>query len=313
MANKIKINRIKSGRISSRGAMSTRGGKRPATLAERRRRKRWVIVLVSFALVIASGFGLSRFSFSPQVSLSAVHVRGASLIPESEIKKIVEKQTATAFLGVLSRNNLLLAPRENIEADIKNLFKTIEFAEVSFNSPHDLVVSVRERVPAALWCGDSDGSGDVAVSAANVAADAAQKCFYLDKTGYIFSEAPVFGGDVFIMWNGFLKTPEDSTTPVGQHIMPQVSFEKLNSFVKDVAKLGLKTVSIVEISESELELHLANGGVIVVNRKMSYEQTLQNIESIVAAKQVEFRGSFIDRVEKVDVRFSGKAFVKLKN
>lgn len=315
MANKIKINRLKSGRIGSRGTAighggrNTRGGKRPPTLAERRRRKRWVIVLVSFALVVAGGFGLSRFSFSPTVSLSAVHVRGASIISESEIKKIVENQAAASFLGVFSRNNLLLLPRENIEKDIKDSFKTIELAEVSFDSPHDLVVSVRERVPTALWCGYNAGDGAASANSTT------EKCFYLDKTGYIFAEAPVFSGDVFLVWRGFLNSSEATSAadPIGQHILPRVSFEKLNDFVENVSKLGLKTVSLLEISENEMELHLANGGVIVINRKMTYEQTLQNLESIVAAKQAEFRGSFIDQVEKIDVRFTGKAFVKLKN
>lgn len=320
MANKIKINRIKSGRIAGRNEIANRrSGKRHVPLATRRRKRRLVIVLLSFVLIIAAGFGLSKLSFSPSVSLSAVHIRGASIISEADIKKIVEDQITSPVLGLFSRNNLLLASREKIAEKITTTFKTIERVDISFDSIHDMVVAVRERVPSGLWCGAAEASASDLSESENVVA----KCFYIDKTGYIFAEAPVFSGDVFLTWRGFVE-PNDLTdsssnssaksfSPIGRHIMPQVSFEKLNAFVADIGKLDLRTVSIEDVSDSELELYLANGGVIVVNRKMSYDQTLQNLESIVAAKQAEFRGSFIDRVEKIDVRFTGKAFVKLKD
>ena len=294
--------------MAQKGKINLKSKKRP--LALRRRQKRIIIVLVSFVLLFSGVYGLSRISFSPNVSISAVHVRGANIVPADALRKIVENQTAKPFWKLFSKNNILLAPQANIEKDISNSFKTIESVDVSFDSLHDLVVSVEERSPVALWCDSSEND------------PASKKCFFVDKTGYIFAEAPLFEGNVYLVWYGFIEKENresengetaEKINPIGERLMPEDSFKNLNEFIENVSRIGLKTVSVLEISENELEFHLSQGGVIIINRKLGYNQTLENLQSIVSAKQVELRGEFLKKVETIDVRFTGKAFVKLKD
>jgi len=292
--------------------------KRPSSLAERRRRRRLILTIVSFAFLIVAGYGVSKFSFSPTISLSSVKIEGATLVSEDELKEIFEKQTASSYLGLFSKKNIFFLPISNIEDEFTSSFNTIDHADVSFDSLHDVTVCVSERVPSGLWCENFSASSDDISSVDNRSGD---ECFYVDKSGYIFAEAPKFSGDVFLIWNGFVKNisveeniSEDLSTsfPVGQRLMSQEEFEKLNVFVENVSGVGFKVVSVVEVSDNELEIHLARGGKIIVSRDIDYRHTLENLDSIVAAKQVELKGAFFEKIDTIDIRFSGKAFVKLK-
>lgn len=293
MARKLPIKRTTQ---SSNSVRAT--GRR--TLKERRRRNRIIVVLVSFVLLIAGGFTLGQFSTSPAISISHVDVRGAALVPRSALEDMFSREAASAYLGLFSKNNAVLLPRKKIEENIAREYKTIEKVDVSFDSFHRAVLSVTERKPAFLVCDPPNTS----------------TCLYADKTGYIFSEAPAFSGQVFLTWSGFAGSgrvgqPNTAST-IGSYIMPEADFVALNIFIEHISKIGLKVVSITRISEHEFELHLAGGGVVIVDRRLGYDQTLKNLESVVTAEQTKTRGTFLNNVERIDVRFAGKAFVKMR-
>jgi len=280
--------------------------------AKRRRRNRTIVLLVSLAVILAAGYWLSNFSYSPKISIETVNVRGASIVSEEAVRKIFDQQTAAPFLGLFSRKNALLLPYSKIKNEISESFRTVAAVNVSFESPNKAVLSLKEREPFTLWC--------LSVSATATTAPPPQNpsnCFYADKTGFIFAEAPKFSGDVFVIWSGFVSNRGEGGAvgwPVGQNILSEADFVALNKFMENLSGLGLKISSVAEVSQSEVELRAARTGTkILIDRRIAYDQTLQNLDSIIAAKQVEFKGKFLERLEQIDARFGGKAFIKIKN
>lgn len=303
MATK-QITRINRKKISSssRSSGPTRPTRRRLTLRERRARTRLIITLVSFVLVIGAGIGVSRLSFSPAVSLNAISVRGNSLISTDELLALIKEQTASAYLGVFSKNNSVLFPRGAVEEKITDTYKTITRANISFNGLHTATLVVEERKPSALWCaGDAPaGTGD---------------CFYMDQTGYVFDKAPQFNGAVYVAYFGGAsgaQAGEQSREPIGTQFLPPADFKKLTDFVTDVSRFGVKPVSVTVEQNGDGLIRLLSGGNILFSRTLDYNQTLENLQSIITSEQAKTRGTFLKRLDYVNVRFNGKAFFKLK-
>src|SRR5262249_42790297 len=100
--------------------------------------------------------------------------------------------------------------------------------------------------------------------------------------------------------------------PIGAQIVPPDEFKKISEFAKHVSAIGFNVIAVTSVSDSELELQLAKGGTIAVSRRINFDQTVQNLQSVVSLKQQELKGTFVDTVQRIDVRFNGKAFVKLR-
>lgn len=278
----------------------TRSSSRPRrrlTLRERRRRTRLIITLVSFTLVIGLGFGLSRLSFSPAVTLSSIQVKGSSLVSSDEVLALVKAQTASAYLGVFSKNNFLLFPRTAIEQKITATYKTVASAAVSFTGLHTATVALEERVPAALWC---DG-----------APAAPRDCFYMDKTGYIFEQAPEFNGAVYVSYFGMIPS-EKVNDPTGLQFLSPSDFQKLADFVSSVGRFGVQPVAVSLEQNGDGTLRLLSGSSILFSRALDYGQTLENLNSIINAEQIAVHGKFLTSFDYINVRFGTKAFFKLR-
>lgn len=267
------------------------------TLRQRRKRRRIILTLFVFALFFGAGWATSRLTFSEALSVVDIKVEGNSLISAEEVIKIIKKETASAYLGIFSKNNILLLPRKKIEKEISSIFKTVEAAEVSFDGIKTIKVSVQERAPFAVWCGVSPGAD----------------CFYLDKTGYIFEKAGEFSGTVYFKYSGASDEENgDTGSPIGSQFISKEEFVGLSKFIDDVGKLGIKTIGLKIRSVSDAVLELSSGGKIIFSRKVDYTQTIQNLDSVLSAEETRSRGTFLSELDYIDVRLSGKAYVKMK-
>lgn len=271
--------------------------RRRLTLRERRRRTRLIITLVSFVLVIGAGIGLSRLSFSSAFTLSSVQVKGSGLVSSDEVLALVKEQTASAYLGAFSKNNILLFPRTAIEEKIKATYKTVASAAISFSGVHNAVVAIEERAPAALWC-------------AGTAAHAGE-CFYMDKSGYIFKRAPEFTGAVYVSYFGVIS-PEHANDPTGLQFLSPTDFSKLADFVSSVGRLGVQPATVSLEQNGDGTLRLLSGSSILFSRALDYGQTLENLNSIINAEQITLHGTFLTSFDYINVRFGTKAFFKLR-
>lgn len=286
--------RKSSAQVRAARSRSLQKKKRPS-LKERRARRRLIVTIISFVLMIGAGVGVSRLTYSPVLAIEQVRVQGNSIVSPEELSAIVKNQAAGAYLGVFSKNNMFFLPRKTIEKKITDTYKTVSRVSVDFKTMREASVLVEERTPSSLWC----ESADAATSA----------CFYMDQSGYIFSQAPQFSGDVFMVYSGLIPR---GTEAAGQFFLPTNDFKKLQAFVDQVVRTGLKVVSVSLSANGDGELRLATGGSILFNRNLDYTQTVENMQSIVAAQQVALRGNFLNRLDYINVRFTGKAFFKLK-
>ncbi len=268
---------------------------RSARLRERRRRALLVRGGIAFAAVAVLFGGSVWVARLPSLSVSAVTVRGAVTVPVADIERTVAGQIAGAYLALFPKSNAALLPRDEVAAAILAAFPRIRSVDVARDNLNGLTITVDERTPYALWCGVAHpaGGGDPT------------GCYFLDDSGYIFTGAPDFSGDVFFRYFG--PAPEE---PINANFLTPGEFTELDLFARSARDVGVKPVSLAVLDAPDAELHLEGGSRILFNRTGNLSDVLQNLKSVLESDVFRTRGSLT--LDYVDLRFGNKIFYKFK-
>lgn len=257
-----------------------------------------------FLLLIAFVFLFSWLSKLPSIQIKNIEVEGNAIISKAEITDFIKKEISGEYFLLFSKKNFFLYPKGVIERKLADNFKRIEKIEIKSKGLNYLVVNLIERKPYSLWC-DGGGNSDKIESASS------EKCYFLDKNGFVFSEAPEFSGNTFFRYYGLLK--EDN--PVGGNYMESLKFKEIRGFVDSLKILGINSVKFHASSEDDYEIDLDNGGKIIFDDKQLLTKTLENLESVLDEIGLG-KSSSTDsavKLDYVDLRFGNKVFYKTKN
>ena len=239
------------------------------TYREKRKKRviRWSIFGVILVLVLVGGsiYAARNHRFV----ISNVSVTGASFSDPQKIQAEAFQDISGDYVFVYPKADELFYPKKKIEADILRDFPAVQSVSVSLDkkvTPSGLTldISVKERQPFALWCGDEiqpiavDASGTPIASGADLS-----QCYFADSQGFIFSEAPHFSGDLYPVFYGglgeatdtraiALTTADASTTDpdnaIGNSILTPDKLAHVISFAQSTDALGFK-VSAYQITE----------------------------------------------------------------
>lgn len=268
---------------------------RKARLKQRNRRVRMIKFSLLILLIISAFIGAAVFSRSDRAKVQSIKISGNSLISADALKKVAVDGGASAVLGVIKKDNLILYPKKKLEEDITEKFKAVKKVEVEFKTANTLGINVVERKPSYLWC----------KSPVSVPKD----CFFMDDTGYIFSEAPLFSGNAFFIYYGLL----DSKDIVGKSYLSPDRLKSLKTLTESMKTLGAKPVGLISHSDDDYEMVLSQNAKILFNTKTDFLKTFGNLEAIVKEQERKTgKGTFFKNLEHIDLRFSSKAFFKTK-
>lgn len=280
---------------------SLRERRRPSRLKRRRWKKR-----IEYAAIFISA-GIFLFAFlaycanREEFRISRVAVRGNALIPSGAVDEKTKELLTGEYLGFFPKNNTFFIRKEKLSSALKEYFPTIEsltLAKVSFTL---LSIEIRERSPYALWC------GDLLIEEKLLP----QPCYFLDKEGFIFTEAPDFSSGVYLTFKGRLS----SDRAEGNFFLPPERFKEFVFFIQALKSLELKVQEVsFEYGAGNTEdyiLSLAGGAQLLISGSQSLESTLLNISAFfndpgLAASNSEF----FERVDYVDFRFGNKVYYK---
>lgn len=266
----------------------------------RRRRKIFALKAVGiFLLLIGFVFLLSWLSKISAIQIVEIKVSGNSAVEDDEIKKLITEETSKKYFGLFSKNSRFLYPNNKIEEKILNDLKEIEKIEIKSRGLKTLTVSVAERKPNSIWCANKDDS-----------AENKNSCYFLDKDGMIFSNAPDFSGGTYFHYYGLIGT----STPIGKIYFSSVKFKEINSFLNSLKGLGVNISEFHAETENDYEIYLEDGSRIIFDDKQPFEKTLANLESILSeigiGKGLSTSSSV--KLDYADLRFGNKVFYKTK-
>jgi hypothetical protein len=264
-------------------------------LKKKKRNIRILKTSVVAIFIICSVIGLAMLTRSNRAKIHSITISGNNLVPAGELKKIAESATASAFLGFFKKDNIVLYPKGVTEQSIANNFKSIQKVDISFKTANDLEVKVVEHKPSYLWCASRT--------------EVPKNCFYMDDTGYIFSEAPIFSGNIFFIYYGLI----DSKNAIGSTYLSAETLKSLKTFVEGIKTLGADPRGLLTYGVDNYELVLYPYSKIMFNSKTDFLRTFGNLEAVVK-KQVQATGkdNFFKNLDYIDLRFASKAYFKMK-
>lgn len=273
---------------------------------KRKKEKRRVFIIKAsvFFFVVLVIFVLSIFvSKIDKINISKITIKNeGSSIAENEIKNIVEKNIEGNFFSLYPKTNIFFYQKNKIETDIYQKFNKIKNVDVENVGFNGIKITIEERSPYGLWCGS-----EIKVE---------EKCYFLDETGYIYSEAPTFSGNVFFKNYGGIK----EKNPIGMIFLGSEKFKEISFFIKSMKDIDLSPFSFFAKENDDYEIYLEDsshkynfsGGKIIFNKSDNLGEIFNNLKTILKENALTKEFDHAVQLDYIDLRFGSKIFYKFK-
>ncbi len=251
-------------------------------LVKKRRRKRLYIkfALVFFVLLMMFSAGLFGLFNFEEFKISSIEVRG---VPEHQknllLAEVAGIMSAKKF-WVIPQDRIFSFPTQNTQTQLIEKFLNLKEILVIKEST-DIFIQAKERKPVAILCKDEF-----------------KDCLFVDKTGFIYSEAPLFSAGIFIK-----LFDERSIRPsLGQFLLPEEKFQNLLVFKKVLDDFFI-VESVYLDKENVYRFYFEGGSYIIVDNDDNWETTVNNFNVFYK----DFDGQ---EFEYIDLRFGNKVYYK---
>ena len=275
--------------------------------SQERRKKRRIAKLVFWLLLFGLIFYLSILFFSwSALCLEKVKVEGNYTVSSEAITNRAKELLAGKYLGLYSRDHVLLWPKTSIEAGLAQSFPRLKNIELRTLDRETLLVKVDERIPVFSWCHNTDENGNPS------------NCQLVDKTGHSCGSSPIFSESVYPVLSGDFVSGSST-----DQLLSTTTFPELATFVlglreelrAEAKPLGL--YRIVFLGDDDYAALVALNGEtdnpwrVVFNIKTPAADLINNF--LMVFKSDLFRGELQKNdweLDYIDLRFGKKIFYK---
>jgi len=222
------------------------------------------------------------------IKIKDIEISGNSTVSQDEITSIVKDEIGKKDLYFIPTDNFFLFKRFEIPETILQNIKKIKSVNISFSGLNKITVNVTERTPENLWCDSGQGSSE--------------KCYFMDNQGLIFSDAPIFNGNLFPEYFGLIT----GSSPIGQNYFDADMFVKISNLFSNIKKMNLNPVSFKALSKDEYEVNLALGGKILLNGEQNFDTEMVNLQTLIDNNYIKTDDKTLSKLNYVDLRYNGK-------
>lgn len=303
---------------------NNKGFLRSQSLTRRRRKRKiirlWVLFFC-FCLILAL---IAWIVSLPSMAIKKVVVVGNANVTSEEIQRISEDILNSKYIGLFSKRNALLYPRQRIEDVLIKTYPRILAVAIDTESFEILNIKVKEREAVAVWC-------------------AAIDCHLVDEDGYIFAiyneiqknNDAIVGSSTQVSVVDYEKLPKlyggdqfVGPEPIGKSIFNKKLYLDLQNTIVELQKSGLGVTSVHVYSRDEIVFVVSNGGKLIFSDRKPFEVSLNDLKA--SLKSSVFSGTTSPGVsvstssstgfskinlpahfEYIDVRFGNKVFYKI--
>jgi cell division septal protein FtsQ len=263
-----------------------------ATKLHQRRRRARIIKTSFFVASILLMFGITVWvSRLPLFALTSVEVTGNAGIDSQDIETVVQKHLAGAYASVYAKSNKFLYPKDDIVAELRAAFPSIETLHVDTKgNTVDIVLS--ERKPSYVWCkGKPRLEGE--------------QCYFMDASGYLFSQGPQVSGNAYLTFFGLL-TDEN---PIGKTFLNTQEIEGITTIKSTLDKNNISVMAVNAEDNEVREIYLSEGGKILFRANQDISIIASSIE-LLKKKTKLLNYTSTSTLEYIDLRFGNKVYYK---
>jgi hypothetical protein len=277
--------------------------------SRKRRQKRRRTFKLVVSVVVAVGvvaFVVWLFLWSPVFRVDRVVAEGNVSVPEAKIVALAQTAFAQSHYGLhfLGARNMLAWP-SSVASTV--LAQEPELASATLEKDygaHEIVLSVVERKPLAIWCvmGQSvSGTISAAAVSGTVAIGSLpdESCYWFDETGTVF--APTFDteGDLLSAVHDY----SEADLTLGGKILPERFTQNMLSILSVLRASGLrlKEVRLNDIGLEEIQATTYDGPDVYFSLRFPADGTLTALQNLMAK-------SGFGKLQYVDFRTEGRMY-----
>lgn len=265
---------------------------------QKKRKKLYIQVGGVFALLLIVFFGLALLSRIDKLAIKDIYVEGVQVISSDEVKALIIGELDQKYIGLFSKRNIVIFPKETLEQQIRNRWKRVQEVRIEREGGQGIHIAVVEEKPRYLWCGDK--------------VEKEEQCYFLNEGGYLFAESPQFSGAVFVKFFGSLGT--STTELLGSRFLEQDEFSKLTQFIEAVEELSMKPQKLSVKGNKEYTLYLADKAQIFFTTRQEVSKTVEHLRSVVEKNSFTVGVKYSPlRLEYIDLRYDKNIFYKMKD
>ncbi len=253
-----------------------------------------------FIIVIILGilFGFGYMLQHPKFQVTNINVIGINVIDEQAISESIQSGLVGKWLWFFPRTSVLLINDKALEKKLKGEFSRIETVSVRRTSLDSLEVNIKEFEAVYLWCETLEVSGQ-----------SDDNCYFMDKQGIVYSQAPVFSGTAYPkVFTGVLL---EELPFQGIKINDLVQIAELQ---EKLSIINITPVAFRSISDRELQidfLHNKTTAKLLIDPTIATDTSLEYLFSGIRTEPLAslFRNDS-KKLLYIDVRFSNKVVYK---
>lgn len=223
--------------------------------------------------------------FSPVFEIKEIKVSGNQAIDSENIQSSLDDFLYKKTLIFFDRNNIFLATSNKLRETLIKDFPRILFIEVNksiFKKTIDLEIT--ERKGAGIFCKN--------------------ECYYIDKYGVIFEEAPQTSGTLILL----IKDHSERDIEMGMEVIEKefmAELIELRARLFDKFNLRVLEFIVETIPYKDLKVNIHEGWYILFDKSRDLKNQLQALE-LVLAEKIEER----ENLEYIDLRIENRVYYK---
>ena len=281
----------------------------PRIIQIKRKRKvgRIRLIILCLVLFISIIGALSYYSFDKRLAIKDIAINGTSIISWDEVSNKIDDSLTGRYLFLFSKRNSLIYPHDKIQKSLLAEFPRIEKLDMKIRDFNTLVLNIKERLGAHLYC------GAILPEAKD---EVGENCYFINNDGYIFDKAPYFSGDIYFKYYNQINMVGGEA--LGSQVFPPARFHELVRFIDGVKALGLKPIYLVKTKDDIYSLYLKSSSdkpnpKVIFKEDNDLVTILDNFKTAMGEKEFANEiNSKYDTLSYIDLRFKNKVLYKFE-
>lgn len=269
------------------------------------RKRRWRFYSTATVVGLVLLVGITHL---PALQIQSISVEAGEYADADLIKGFVENILSEPALGVMSRKNIILAPRDEISAKVQEVSPQIKEVDIDITGLRSLRIETMARQPVAEVCRQPTGRQ-------------LQGCHFIDAESIIFIRA-----DEAATTTSGLTYVVDAGLRQRERLLPSEDFRDLHSFIQalDEIDLSAELAYLEEYGDVIIPVEDATGEEagsvnLQINLYDDLSQVLANLQTVLEndsfVASTPINGETPETVspfslEYIDLRFENKVFYK---
>lgn len=253
------------------------------TIKKEARVKRWKVIFFWFSFTVAFLTIAWAFFFSPFFKITEIKLPENDVVANNDIHELIIN-SAPLNLG----ENIFILSKNQIKSGLAAIFPTITDISVKKEPFHGLTVNFEKRIQIGIWCNNAN-------------------CYYFDKEGIVFKEAPQTEGSLILKIEDF----EKKEVSLGDQVLNNDRLKFIAEFNNKITENNQFKIIEFKITSSanfDLEAITDRGWSIYLDRNqdpVSEANTLFTILNEVIKNKAS-------NLEYIDLRLPSRVFYKMK-